>query len=366
VKRRRLELQLDLTSRCNLRCIMCYFSTVRRLRFKPFDHDDGPRGNLALPVLRHVARELFPSSRSVGLGCAAEPLLHPHFVDALQLARRYRVPTTWVQTNLLGLDRRTAGALVANRVQAVAVSIDGTDRARYEAIRRGASWDRLERVLSFLRDAKKAAGTTLPRLRITFVWMRSNRDQLSRLPAFAAALGASELDVRFVAPTVGVDTTGELLTGEPQESLAAELWSVARDASRRGLRLHSFPSLGREPDADRSVLGRVRRRLWLLRSGLDGPSRWCQSLRERTGGCVHPGRTLVIRPNGAVLPCPFWEDEPVALVPRDHRAAILHGAALSALRQGLRSGHPHPSCRSCSQRADALFRPCRPPVRHPA
>jgi MoaA/NifB/PqqE/SkfB family radical SAM enzyme len=357
MRRRRLELILDLTSRCNIHCIMCYFSTTDRLRFKPFDLDPDQRGNMGMDMFRHVASELLPYTRKIGLGCAAEPLLHPGFAEMLALARSHRVPDTWIQTNLLALTPATAEAIVGNGVRTVAVSIDGTSRETYETIRRGASWERLHEKLQMLRDVKTAARSALPRLRITFVWMRSNREDLATLPGFAEGLGASELDVRFVAPTVSVDNSGELLESEDPDAIMRELWSVARAATDRGIRLSAYPSLRKEADADDTVLGKIGRKLWLLKSGIDGPGRWRRSFLERRDGCSFPGRTLLIRPNGAVLPCPFWEEEPVAVVPGDGRVAILESEGIGAIRRGLRDGCPVGSCRTCIEKKDALFRP---------
>ena len=368
--RRRLELVLDPTSRCNIRCIMCYFSVTDQLRFKPFDIDPDSRGNMGMDMFLHIASELFPSTRRVGLGCAAEPLLHPRFGEILEHIRSHRVPDIWIQTNLLALTPAAAEAVVSNGVRTVAVSIDGTNRETYETIRRGASWDRLHEKLQLLRDAKAAARSTFPRLRITFAWMRSNRAELETLPEFAERLGASELDVRFVAPTVGVDNSGELIESEDPDAIMRELWSVARAATDRGIRLSAYPSLRKEADADDTVLGKIGRKLWLLKSGIDGPGRWRRWFLERRDGCSFPGRTLLIRPNGAILPCPFWEEEPVAVVPGDSRVAILDSEGIAAIRRGLRDGCPVGSCRTCIEKKDALFRPtnvqpARPEGREP-
>jgi MoaA/NifB/PqqE/SkfB family radical SAM enzyme len=354
---RRLELILDLTSRCNIRCIMCYFSTTDRLRFKPFDLDPDRRGNMSMEMFRHLASELFPHTRKIGLGCAAEPLLHPVFAEILEHTRTHRVPDTWIQTNLLALTPATAEAIVATGVRTVAVSIDGTCRATYEAIRRGASWDRLHEKLQLLWEAKAAARSAHPSLRVTFAWMQSNRAELETLPDFAERLGASELDVRFVAPTVGVDNSGELLDSEDPDAIMRELWSAARDATSRGIRLSAYPALRKEAGADNSVLGKIKRKFWLLKSGIDGPDRWRRSYLERREGCSFPGRTLLIRPNGAVLPCPFWEEEPVALVPQADRRSILTADGIAEIRGGLRTGCPIGSCRTCTVKKDALFRP---------
>ena len=357
MRRRHLELILDLTSTCNIRCVMCYFSTTDQLRFKPYDLDAGSMGNMELTVFHHLASELFSHAHTIGLGCSAEPLLHPEFSKILHISREHRVPKIWLQTNLLALSDAKAHAIVEHGVQTVAVSIDGTTKETYERIRAGASWDRLHSRLELLRRTGGSASRSRPRLRITFAWMRSNREELKSLPAFASSIGAREIDVRFVAPTVGLDNRDELLNDAEPDELMDELWMVARDATSRGIRLSAYPAMKRERDADNSVIGKIQRRVWLLKSGIDGPARWRRSVLDRFAGCSFPGRMLLIRPNGAVLPCPFWEQEPIAVIPRDNSRAILESVGLERIRTGLQNGCPVSSCQTCDARKDALFRP---------
>ena len=63
---------LDLTSRCNLKCVMCYFSATDRLNFPPYDVELSAEGNMPVPVFEKLAAELFPKAWRVALGCAAE------------------------------------------------------------------------------------------------------------------------------------------------------------------------------------------------------------------------------------------------------------------------------------------------------
>jgi MoaA/NifB/PqqE/SkfB family radical SAM enzyme len=336
---------------------MCHFSAVEQLRFKPFDVDPGSRGDIELDTFRHVAAELFPHAYTVTLGCAAEPLLHPHLEEILRICHDCGAPRIQVQTNLLALSAATAQQLVEHRVSTVAVSIDGTGKESYEKIRVGASWKRVLSRLELLRKTRLSASSALPHLRITFTWMRTNRRELTSLPAFAESVGAREIDVRFVVPTVAVDNRDELLDTIEPDVLMAELWATARDATARGLRLSAYPAMEKEPSADNSLIGKIRRKIWLLRAGIDGPAQWRRSIVESFTGCAFPGRTFLIRPNGAVLPCPFWEHDPIAVMPRDGYQEIFQSIGLQQIQTGLRHGCPVGSCQSCHVAKDAFFRP---------
>jgi MoaA/NifB/PqqE/SkfB family radical SAM enzyme len=346
---------LDLTSRCNLKCVMCYFAATDQLNFPPFDTGP-PDGNMTLPVFEKIAEQLFPRARRVALGCAAEPMIHPRFREILAVAGRYGVPDLWFPTNLLALTDATAEAIRGAGVRTVAASIDGMTKETYEKIRVPARWEQLVSRLELFREKRRAWGEAGPRLRIIFTWMKSNRPELALLPEFAQTWGASEIDVRYVSPTVGVDVSAEVLNGEDPRKLNAELAAAARDAVARGLRLSSYPDFETAEEMPRTLSARVSRRLWRIRAGIDRFDLLRYALRKRVHGCAYPDHDFVIRPNGAVSPCIYWEKEPLGSFPADGLAAIRAGDPLTRIREGLRSGQPIGTCATCGERRAALYK----------
>jgi len=286
-QRRPLEVILDTTERCNLKCKMCYFSAVDRLQFLPFDRQLSRNGMMPLETFSRVAADLFPRARKVALGCAAEPLVHPKFIDIVREAGSYGVPDLWFPTNLLPLTPAKAEAICEAGVKTVGVSMDGTNAETYEAIRVGGRFDRLMRSLDLLNEVRRGAATGL---RLIFVWMRTNRGDLADLPRFAEEVGASELDVRFVAPTAHVSAEDELLDDEDPGALRAELAAAAEDAAARGLRLVSYP------DFDDGQRVDLRGHLMRWRAGLYDRQRLRGRFRTAVAGCAWPGHTVVVRP----------------------------------------------------------------------
>ena len=353
---RPLNVILDLTARCNLKCVMCYFAATDRLAFAPFDRKLSDDGNLPVEVFEKIAADLFPKAWRVALACAAEPMIHPRFRDILAIAGRYGVPDLWFPTNLLALTPPTAAAIVENRVTTVAASIDGVTKETYEKIRVPAKWERLLSCLDVLRTVRRERRSKTPRLRIIFTWMRSNRADLAGLPEFAARQGAREIDVRFVSPTEGVDVRPELLSDEDPAALNRELASAAREAVRRGIRLSSYPEFERPEDVSRSLPARIRRRAWRLKAGMDRFEYLRYGWYQKLFGCAYPSRNYVIRPNGAVHPCIYWDQEPIGFYPADGLERIDSGAPLQAIREGLRSGAPIGTCATCGERRTALYR----------
>ena len=345
-RRRPLEVILDTTERCNLKCRMCYFSAVDRLQFLPFDRQLSGNGMMPVETFSQVAADLFPRARRVALGCAAEPLMHPKFVDIVREAGSYGVPDLWFPTNLLPLTPPKAEAICEAGVSTVGVSMDGTRAETYESIRVGGRFARLMRCLDLLNDVRRGGST---RLRLIFVWMQTNRADLEDLPRFAEEVGARELDVRFVAPTAHVTAEDELLDGEDPGALRAELAAAAEDAAARGLRLVSYPDFD-----DGGAIG-LRGRLMRWRAGLYDRQRLRGRFRTAVAGCAWPKHTVVVRPNGAVSPCIFWEDQPIGLYPETSLAEVRRSPLLAEIVDGLSSGNPCGTCRTCSERKHALY-----------
>src|SRR5499425_3801664 len=145
---------LDVTSRCNLKCVMCYFAGTDRLSFPPFENEPAD-GNMPLAVFEKIAADLFPKAWRVALGCAAEPMIHPRFKEIVAIAGRYGVPDLWFPTNLLALTDATAGVIRDAGVRTVAASIDGVTKETYEKIRVPANWEQLLSRLEILRRARR-------------------------------------------------------------------------------------------------------------------------------------------------------------------------------------------------------------------
>ena len=345
-QRRPLEVILDTTERCNLKCKMCYFSAVDRLQFLPFDRQLSRNGMMPVETFSRVAADLFPRARRVALGCAAEPLVHPKFIDIVREAGSYGVPDLWFPTNLLPLTPAKAEAICEAGVNTVGVSMDGTNAETYEAIRVGGKFDRLMRSLELLNEVRRGGAIGL---RLIFVWMRTNRGDLADLPRFAEEVGASELDVRFVAPTAHVSAEDELLDDEDPGALRAELAATAEEAAARGLRLVSYP------DFDNGQPVGMRGHLMRWRAGLYDRQRLRGRFRTAVAGCAWPGHTVVVRPNGAVSPCIFWEEQPIGLYPETSLGEVERSPLLAEIVDGLKSGNPCGTCNTCTERKHALY-----------
>jgi MoaA/NifB/PqqE/SkfB family radical SAM enzyme len=170
------DAKIKLTSRCNLRCVMCkYWQTETE-------------ETLASDRWREVFAEL------VDLGCrklhfsGGEVFLRRDFLDLVEAARGRGLKVN-LTTNGTLIDRAHARRLAGLGVNSVSISLDAPGAAAHDAIRgQRHAFKRSVRTIRRLRAASDRL-----RIRINFVVMRRNFRRLPAMVRLAAALGAEEL-----------------------------------------------------------------------------------------------------------------------------------------------------------------------------
>jgi MoaA/NifB/PqqE/SkfB family radical SAM enzyme len=209
------KVYVEATSCCNLACVTCIRNAW-----------DEPLGHMSMARYQHLLAGLPSSeaytlaSRSRGLwgnqstgqaplrppsslpitlafGGFGEPLLHPHFLEMVYLARERELRIE-ITTNGTLLDAALARELVAAGVAKVTISIDGADANTYADVRGGA----LELVMAnaaALQEARRRARRPLS-VGLAFVAMRRNIASLPHLLQLAAQLGMDFVSVSNVIP----------------------------------------------------------------------------------------------------------------------------------------------------------------------
>jgi hypothetical protein len=135
---------------------------------------------------------------------------------------------------------------------------------------------------------------------------------------------------------------------------------------RRGLRLFSYPEFEKTGERPRGLPARIGRRIWRLRAGMDRPEYFRYAWHQRLYGCAYPDHHYVIRPNGAINPCIYWDQDPIGFYPAEGFDRVAAGAPLARIRDGLRSGNPVGTCANCGERRTALYRLRGSPPPEPA
>jgi MoaA/NifB/PqqE/SkfB family radical SAM enzyme len=230
-------LQLEVTSRCNLACVMCPVTVLA---------DRWPSLDMSWDTFERVAAA-FGHTRWVYLQGWGEPLLHRRLLDMIERAKSAgcRVGFT---TNGTRLTPDAGERLLDRDLDLLAVSIAGATAATHEAIRVGSSFAHLlENVRGFLR-LRAARKSPAPKVEMFFLMTPANIAELPAAVELAADVGADELvatNLDYVM-TPALDSLRAYSAGPAGAGLRAALDRARAAAERKGIAFRPYPLEPRE------------------------------------------------------------------------------------------------------------------------
>lgn len=284
------KLYVEPTSSCNLHCRTCMRNSWTE-----------PVGSMDITLFRQLVEDLreVPSLSTMAFWGIGEPLLHPHIVEMVSLAKGLGV-TRELVTNGLLLDRVLAEALVEVGLDTLVLSVDGASPQAYSDIRADGDLRLLQENVKALIGMRRARRRMTPKVGIEFVLMRRNVSELEKLPHLAFMLGASFVVVTNLLP----------YTEELQEEI---LYWMSAGAGYSRIRTNGLPEF---------VLPRVD-----LRSEYAGPLLkllWSTGASnfEQTGYAGSTGRCPFIWEGSAAI---TWEGDvsPCVALMHSHTCYVL-------------------------------------------
>lgn len=146
---------IEVTNACNLRCRMCFIwgEGVSRHRDIGFIREE---------VWKAAIDEIatWPINVTLDLHGAGEPLLHPDFFTITAYAKSKKNISVGFLSNATLLDDEKARAVIETGIDWAAFSVDGAQKEIFEYYRRGASFEKveanIERLLSLRKNNKPA------------------------------------------------------------------------------------------------------------------------------------------------------------------------------------------------------------------
>jgi MoaA/NifB/PqqE/SkfB family radical SAM enzyme len=318
-----MDLEIDVSNKCNIRCKMCYFSFERTFHAKPVFMPPG--------MFERLGDTILPHAKAVMLSLGSEPLTSPHFVSILRMTARHQVPEVGFYTNGLLMTDRLVEAVLEHRVTLIAISVDGATKKTFESIRRGADFDVLLNNVRRLVRRRAETGGRLPRLRFGVVMMRQNIEELPDIVTLAWRLGVEELNFFHTVIYEGLDMAGQSLV--EHKALSNRYLAQAQARARElGVTIvhnpNPFQLGGGGPQPERSSVP----------SPQTGPY------------CRFPFFHVSISAEGKVLPCPFSHGEAAYGIvgPEMPFERIWLGSAFTELRERILTNQPPDMCRRCS------------------
>lgn len=175
------SLNLDVTWRCNLSCIMC----SARERVQKFNKED-----LTPEKFEYIVTQL-PKTRHIDIMGLGEPLANPHFFELLALAQSKNIEVSIIANGTL-LNENNIKKFSKNLTK-VSVSVDSPYPAKFDRIRKGATFSS---VIENIRKLKKLR----PKVRIGLlvVLMKENIEDLPELVKLAKDIGADSIGLNHI------------------------------------------------------------------------------------------------------------------------------------------------------------------------
>jgi radical SAM protein with 4Fe4S-binding SPASM domain len=272
-----VALQVELTSRCNLRCRMCPLTTGT----SSTSAEPGPMTEVLFDEFLQIAR----GCRRVILAGYGEPLTNPQCLPMLRALDAEDIDMS-MATNAIALTPEVARQLVALRhLSLINISIDSPDPEVYRQVRGG----NLDRAMQGLRNIMVAIDDP-SRVRVSSVAMRITLPSLTRMPAVLAELGVRTFSLQSVMDYNDY-ATDESLLDHPE--MAPALEEIRTSCDELGIELEV--TVEERTYADVTDSERARR-------GFYGDGEWD---KETTRLCHVPWDIPFIDKDGGVFPCCF-------------------------------------------------------------
>ena len=175
-------IQIEPTSRCNLRCQTC---------LRASNPEQWRERDLPFTLFRHLSKE-FKQADTIHLQGWGEPLILGSFIRYLEAAKESGCRVSFT-TNGQIMDKGLAVSLVRSGVDAITFSMAGASAEVQDSLRGAGSFTRLQSSISILTAVKKKMDSTLPVLAVSYLLTPTTIEELPGAVSWCGKQGISLL-----------------------------------------------------------------------------------------------------------------------------------------------------------------------------
>lgn len=192
------RLLMDITTRCNIACIMC-----------PVPHETD-KYDMPPDLFDKISKEIFPYTESVILSCDYEPLVSStltHMLKSLSIKDDF---SKTLFTNGMLLSKNISQMILDASVDKLIVSIHGSEKTLYESISLGASFHKLlENINGFLK-VKEQGSYKRTKLEFVMTVLKRNIFDIPGIVKLAGEFGVKKVSLRRVCgyPEESIENSG--------------------------------------------------------------------------------------------------------------------------------------------------------------
>ncbi len=240
-----LYFNLEPTFRCNLKCTTCPRNSV-----------EGGNYDMSPQVFSRICGEM-KYARAVDFTGWGEPLLHPSIHSMIREASGKGLPVT-MTSNATLLSKKMAGDLISSGLDKLAVSIDGMRPETYEAIRKGALYERVcQNVKNAVSLSAIHSGSmeislaftiqkeNLSDLGLIIPWMKEHGVRVLHLKHLNVISGEFEWERSLIRIANGPYSEQDLL-----KKAEADIMDIQSAAAREGIQVNFYSQLPMDGNLD--------------------------------------------------------------------------------------------------------------------
>ena len=158
-----VHLDIEATSRCNLRCTFC--DKLPLLSKEQM-------GDIDIALFRRIIDEGAEKGlMSLKLSYRGEPLLHKRIAELVSYGKHKGLLDIYFNSNGMLLSKDMSARLMDAGLDRISISVEGIDPIAFERERRGAKFDRILKNIEDLMALKQQRGVSFPKVRVQTVYL---------------------------------------------------------------------------------------------------------------------------------------------------------------------------------------------------
>lgn len=171
--------KVEITSRCNLKCITCLHGYFER-----------PDADMSFEDFKSII-DRSPNLKLVDFTGVGESLLNKDFLKMLRYVKSKKIRATFYD-NFCFIDKKTAEELIEIGVDEIVASIDGATKETYEKIRIGSNFEIVINNVKNLFELRKEKNVNLPKIFFNYVISKYNFGEIVKFVELVSSLTKGE------------------------------------------------------------------------------------------------------------------------------------------------------------------------------
>lgn len=157
---------IELTSQCNLRCVMCPHVIMQRAK-----------SNMGFETFKKIVDNVEPYAFFIWLHSLGEPLLNPNVFDMIKYCKERGIKVG-LSTNATVLNESNGRRLVEAGLDKIILCMESTEKETYEKIRVGGKFENVRNNIRRFLEVKKEMNSERPYTVVQIIQMKETASQI--------------------------------------------------------------------------------------------------------------------------------------------------------------------------------------------